>query len=787
MPVNLKENPVATKSKPNAAALSTPRVRKDLTPHFQSMLQSLGRLSATQRAGILMRGHLGDLSKIFKNMHLDPSMVFKYGLLSMAKTLPILAVYFLTQWAAMIQEDYDLALKLSAIAIKRTEGKKNCNEALALFARGHAQQDWDDAAVFYLQAMKMLSRIPHTAFSLAILIPTCRLSSGLIDYLGNEPDREQAHALILEFERRLTTPPKRSTLSEMLTPPPDAICDALLGLCHWVNYNTFHETALRIYEKGSKLRGKEHDKECHHCKGFTRWVGQQVYGLAMTGRRAEAEDVLRKLVPNDPVHPEDLEMVLALKDAWRLKVVGELWAQTFLRIKPADRGKFLCNLAAAHYNEGNQEEATKIITALAKTGSIPELYPPPSPSPSPSSSPSTPPPCSLPATTNIVAIHAFFSDNEKTPAFIGGNDSDGNTPVLSFELWLRDITYPPTSSTPSPPTHIPTDASSQNGLSFQQLSPLIDMSYDLLQAGKTYTPGQIIRDYRLASRLPRLDRYLTLNSGCEYFTQCTKLWAMLHRLDMADKAVRMASELLRHRHACCGGACENLLSRVMAGRMGDADKKGEGAREEGFQLVEGEEICSAAKYARHAAYLRSCATRAEKKPQAEEPVATSSLDMKLLVPTAQFFDGLACAARDDRLGAMKQWKELLAALVKAGETSTYNCAAFQLILLTHRNMALLHRKLDFGEIKNTSGQDQDAEWEEVSAQGLAGVHVSGDGLAVVDTRGWQVRGCTKSNCRNRRKGGTESLELDARQELDVISRAAKDMGVWETLCDVRLL
>jgi len=828
------DKPAAMRSKPNLAALSSSRVRKNLTPHFQSMLHSLGRLSATQRAGLLMRGHLGDLSKVFKNIHMDPSMVFKYGLLSMAKSLPILAVYFLTQWAAMIKEDFELALKLSAIAIKRTQGKKNCNESLALFARGHAQQDWDDAAVFYLQAMKMLAQIPHTGFCLAILIPTCRRSSGLIEYLGNEPDREQAHDLILEFERRLTTPPKRSALSEILTPPPDAICDALLGLCHWANHNAFYKTALQLYEKGAKLRGKEHDRECHHCRGFSRWVGHRVYALAMTDKRIEAEDVLRELKPKDATHPEDLEMVFSLKDAWRLKVVGELWAQTFSPTRPIDRAKFLCNLAAAHYNEGNQENASKAIAALVKTESIPELYPPPSPPPpsvpNSTTSPSIIPTSSsfLPATTNIVAIHDFFSRNEKTAAFIGGEDnSSGNTPVLSFELWLRDITYPPpsSSSTPTPATLtlVPPISgtgtgtgerpSSQNvnGLSFNQLSTLISMAHDLLQAGKAYPPGQIIRDYRLASRLPRLDRHVTLEYGCEYFTTCAKLWALLHSLDMdmsdmSDKAVRIVGELLRHRHGCCGVVvCEKPLSVLMAATVsvgnGNMNEKGAGGsanEEAGFHLVSGDEkVCSAAGYARHAAFLRSCAAKAEKNPppKEEEPStspSTSGVEINLLVPAAQFYDGLACAARDDRAGAMKQWKELLSALVKAGKVSRYNCATFQLVLLAHRNMALLHRKLSSPDgsgpdidIRDQGHEEDD--WEEVSGKGLGGVNVSADGLAAVDTRGWHVRGCSKSDCGNRRKGVTESLELDARQEFDVISRGAKDMGVWETLCDIRLL
>ncbi|KAK5655364.1 hypothetical protein OQA88_5931 [Cercophora sp. LCS_1] len=173
--------PVARKQ--TVTATATLPDEKDLTPHMNAMLRSLGGLSAAQKGLLLIHNHLPGAFNFLKHVRLDPTAVF---LLSVAQALPILAVYFLTQWSGMIHGDYELALELSAIALKRTKDKNNCDEALASFARGHAHEE--DSSPLYLRAIKILAQTPHAAYSLAILNPTCRRSSGLMGALDSEPE-----------------------------------------------------------------------------------------------------------------------------------------------------------------------------------------------------------------------------------------------------------------------------------------------------------------------------------------------------------------------------------------------------------------------------------------------------------------------------------------------------------------------------------------------------------------------------------------------------------------------
>ncbi|KAK5655363.1 hypothetical protein OQA88_5930 [Cercophora sp. LCS_1] len=156
------------------------------------------------------------------------------------------------------------------------------------------------------------------------------------------------------------------------------------------------------------------------------------------------------------------------------------------------------------------------------------------------------------------------------------------------------------------------------------------------------------------------------------------------------------------------------------------------------------------RYARHAAYLR---------------VNGAVEKGELSIPAAIFYDGLACVASGDRVGAMAKWKGVAEAL---STRELYNCAMFQLIIITCRDMALLHRR--GGAVWD---EDEESEW----------VNIAGDGLAIVDMRGWDSRGCSKSTCQGRTKGVTRSLEIDAREEISSLARRDEDK-VWEALCNL---
>ncbi|KAK1757061.1 hypothetical protein QBC47DRAFT_174611 [Echria macrotheca] len=712
----------------------------DLMPHLNSMLHSLSGLSSAQKAGLVLRGHMPNPAELLKHMRPDPAMIIKYGLLSMAKTLPILAVYFLTMWTAMARGDYELALKLSAIAVKRTEDKKNCNESLAWFARGHAHQDWDESAVCYLRAMRILAQVPHTAFSLVIVEATSSYVGGLMDYLDAEDDKERALALVLEFERRLTTPAtNNATLAKVLADSPQAKCGGLLGLCHWANFRGHYETAMRIYGKAESLiKRAAHTPECH-CKGYSRWAGQHVYSLIMTNKRPEAEEVLRKFAPRDSAHPEDLEVLLKIKNAWHLKAVAEMWVRSLQPVpRWTDRSKLLCNLAVGLSQGGDHDAATETMATLIKTGAVPGLtvsartqYP----------------------TTDIQAIYDFFREKEKTSKFMNSHD-DGTWPLLSLHLWLRHIVpnAPPAPSTFAEPK------SPKPKLEWRWISILIDVCHDLVRAGHNRDAIQILRDYRIVDELKRLRRDEELRSGCDYLTQCAKLWSLYRLGNKLDDATRLFKNLFDYKHGCCAPCGKGLPSIV-----GDETTAEKG----GFPI--GESLCSAAGYARHAAFLRAEA----KKKGAGVHSGDAGMEVLAISSAATFYDGLVCVARHDRAGAMAKWKALVETLA-AYKEGYLSCTAFQLVILVHRNMALLHRR-------------EGPVWDERQKEGDEGhdewVTVSGDGLAVADLRGWDSRACYGSNCQNVKRGVLGSLEKDAVSELDDLNRR-KYWSLWEALCSL---
>lgn len=149
---------------------------------------------------------------------------------------------------------------------------------------------------------------------------------------------------------------------------------------------------------------------------------------------------------------------------------------------------------------------------------------------------------------------------------------------------------------------------------------------------------------------------------------------------------------------------------------------------------------------------------------------TTQEEVNLEVPRADFRDGLASIAQGNKAEAIMKWKDSLNRLAMSGKTSKYTCEAFQLVLLTLRNMALSHGSVEHTSMGNNQDDGCDNEWVNVA-----------DG-SVLNIRGWDVRGCSLPNCANRNEGMTKSLETEAIQELDIMERRGNDMGLWDALC-----